>query len=103
MSRSVVEVLERPQSSRPSESNLTRAEDEEDEEMRSASEVEEEESEMDEAEAELERLVFGDSAGFRQGLKVSALAAREAGEDDEQADGLDDADVGQAFKAQCSS
>lgn len=62
------------------------------------------EAEKDEAEAELERLVFGDEAGFREGL-------RDLGSEDEDRDedagegavrtgleGLDDADVGQILR-----
>ena len=56
--------------------------------------------EKDESEEELERLVFGDSAGFREGIQNFALVA-----DDEEQDangrtgleGLEDADVGQAL------
>jgi U3 small nucleolar RNA-associated protein 18 len=54
--------------------------------------------EKDEAEEELERLVFGDSEGFREGLKDFKLNDEDAeeGEDgDAQGglEGLDDADV----------
>lgn len=58
-------------------------------------------SEKDETELELERLIFGDSAAFREGLRGSALATRGDDEDEEQTnglDGLDDADVGQALE-----
>lgn len=99
MSRSRVAVLERPQSEKAAKEELARRPDE-DEEMEDESELEDEESEKDETEIELERLVFGDSAGFREGLQGSALATREDEEDEEQAtglDGLDDADVGQAL------
>lgn len=100
MSRSAVQVLERPRSRKAPEEDLIPREDE-DEEMEEEVDDEEEESDKDDAEIELERLVFGDSAGFREGLKGSALALREEGEDDEQTaglDGLDDADVGEALK-----
>ena len=55
--------------------------------------------EKDETEQELERLVFGDSAGFREGLRDFALDRQESeSEDGEDAavglEGLDDADVG---------
>lgn len=55
--------------------------------------------EKDEAEEELERLVFGDSAGFREGLKDFNLDDGEAeeGEDESASEdglaGMDDADV----------
>lgn len=55
--------------------------------------------EKDAAEEELERLVFGDSEGFREGLKDFNLDDEEAGEgEDESASedglaGMDDADV----------
>jgi U3 small nucleolar RNA-associated protein 18 len=54
--------------------------------------------EKDEAEEELERLVFGDSEGFREGLKDFKLNDEDV-EEDEGSDaqggleGLDDADV----------
>jgi len=61
--------------------------------------------EKDETEAELERLVFGDSAGFREGLRAFGLDdvggegdeeedEEEASGDEESAEGLADADVG---------
>lgn len=54
-------------------------------------------SEKSEAEEELERLVFGDSAGFRQQLKD--FAVKDATEESDALEitgleGLDDADVG---------
>jgi len=54
--------------------------------------------EKDEAEEELERLVFGDSEGFREGLKDFRLNDEEdeEGEDSDAQgglEGLDDADV----------
>lgn len=54
--------------------------------------------EKDEAEEELERLVFGDSEGFREGLKGFKLNDEEddEGEDSDAQgglEGLDDADV----------
>ena len=54
---------------------------------------------IDETEQELERLVFGDSAGFREGLRDFALHRQESeSEESEEAaadmEGLDDADVG---------
>ena len=57
--------------------------------------------EKDETEQELERLVFGDSAGFREGLRDFALDQQEAeSEEDNHSEAeiqeLDDADVGQA-------
>ena len=98
-----MEVLERPRPASTVQEDLIPQEDE-DEEMDDGADDEDEESERDETELELERLVFGDSVGFREGLKDSALAVREDEEDDEQADGLDgldDADVGQALEAYC--
>ena len=57
------------------------------------------EQEKDETEQELERLVFGDSAGFRRGFEDVALqdSADEDVEEGENTglEGLDDADVGQ--------
>jgi len=61
--------------------------------------VTEAELEKDEAEEELERLVFGDSEGFREGLRDFKLdddKAEEIGDDSDAQDGLegmDDADV----------
>ena len=60
------------------------------------------EPERDETERELERLVFGDSAGFREGLEDAApddeASTQEDGEDEEGQpsgmEGLDDAAVG---------
>lgn len=61
------------------------------------------EAEKDETEQELERLVFGDSAAFRDGLKDFALDEQASEEEDEEETapqtglaGLDDADVGRA-------
>ncbi|KAK5129340.1 hypothetical protein LTR08_003570 [Meristemomyces frigidus] len=56
------------------------------------------EEDKDATEQELERLVFGDSAGFREGLRDFALDQQESGsesEEDAQAglEGLDDADL----------
>jgi len=76
-------------------------------EMEEESDVEiivDEQPEKDETELELENLVFGDSAGFREGLKGFALDEQEDGEGEEHEEasltdgleGLDDADVGQA-------
>ena len=63
------------------------------------------EQEKDETEQELERLIFGDSAGFREGFKDVALqdSADEDVEEGENTglEGLDDADVGQT--ALCDS
>ena len=57
------------------------------------------ELEADETEQELEKLVFGDSAGFRQGLRGFALDEEEQEEEDGARqtglEGLEDADVGQ--------
>jgi len=60
--------------------------------------VTEAELEKDEAEEELERLVFGDSEGFREGLRDFKLDDDEAEEDGADSDasgleGMDDADV----------
>lgn len=55
------------------------------------------EPEKDETEVELERLVFGDSAGFREGLRDFAREEREdegAEEETTGLEGLDNADVG---------
>lgn len=56
------------------------------------------ELEKDETEEELERLVFGDSIGFREGLKDVHMENAEDGDEDEDAtvgiEGLDDAQVG---------
>ena len=94
-----MELLERPQRANKPRAEVLPPEDEEDEVMQSGTESEEEE-EKDETEVELERLIFGDSAGFRDGLKGSELAVREDESDEEaDVDGLDDADVGQALKA----
>lgn len=57
------------------------------------------EPEKDETEEELERLVFGDSAGFHKAIKSSALTEEELNEREDEItglEGLDDADVGQA-------
>lgn len=60
--------------------------------------VTEAELEKDEAEEELERLVFGDSEGFREGLRDFKLddEAEEDGDDSDGSglEGMDDADVG---------
>ena len=61
------------------------------------------EPERDETERELERLVFGDSAGFREGLDNATLddeVSEPEDEEDEEGqpsgvEGLDDAAVGQ--------
>lgn len=57
------------------------------------------EPEKDETEQELERLVFGDSAGFRDGLRESSDVEVEDSEQEEEGatglEGLDDAQVGQ--------
>jgi len=60
--------------------------------------VTEAELEKDETEEELERLVFGDSEGFREGLRDFKLDDDEAEEDGNDSDasgleGMDDADV----------
>lgn len=105
MSRSTVEVLERPQA-KTSKQDLIRQEDGDEDMENDFDMAEKEMSDKDETELELERLVFGDSAGFREGLNGSALAVRESKDDDEQThglDGLDDADVGQALKPRYSS
>ena len=57
-------------------------------------------SEKDDTEIELEKLVFGDSAGFREGLRDFAIDKQQdydqaAGESAAGLEGLDDADVGQ--------
>ena len=60
----------------------------------------ESEAEKDETEEELERLVFGDSAGFRERLKSfprEDAAGSEYGQDITCLEGLDDAEVGQAL------
>lgn len=58
------------------------------------------EPEQDDTEEELEQLVFGDSAGFRRGLKALAKERDAEVEEDAQAitglEGLEDADVGRA-------
>lgn len=62
--------------------------------------------EKDETEEELEQLVFGDSAGFREGLKNFRQAATTEDEDDQDVtglEGLDDGDVGQALVARADS
>ena len=64
------------------------------------------EPEKDATEEELERVVFGDSAGFREGLGNWALEEEEEEEEEEESEGndtsglegLDNADVGQALK-----
>lgn len=59
-----------------------------------------EDAEKSETEEELERIIFGDSAGFRQGLKNSALERVDQEESSDDATGLEalaDADVGQAL------
>ena len=60
----------------------------------------ESEPEKDETELELEKLVFGDSVGFRERLKGFSQRDIKEGEDgreDTGLEGLDDADVGQAL------
>jgi U3 small nucleolar RNA-associated protein 18 len=56
------------------------------------------EMDKDETEMDLERLVFGDSAGFRKGLgEIAVTQDAEQGQDEAGAtglEGLDDADVG---------
>ena len=76
--------------------------EDEDEEMDDAADVEikvDGEIEKDETEEELERLVFGDSAGFREGLRDFSLEEEEGAEGEDEApgglEGLDDAQVGQ--------
>ncbi|KAF7185774.1 putative U3 small nucleolar RNA-associated protein 18 [Pseudocercospora fuligena] len=68
-----------------------------DEEMEDESDVEivvDGEMEKDETEEELERLVFGDSAGFREGLKdFDAEEVEEQEEDGTGLEGLDDAQL----------
>lgn len=63
--------------------------------------VTETELEKDDAEEELERLVFGDSEGFRDGLRDFKLDDEDAEEGEEEGgdaenglEGMDDADVG---------
>ena len=68
--------------------------DNEVEELESEGEYESE-PEKSGTEEELEKLVFGDSAGFRHSLKSSALNAVEEDADEQTGlEGLDDADVG---------
>ncbi|CAK3910498.1 WD40 repeat [Lecanosticta acicola] len=55
------------------------------------------EIEKDEAEEELERLVFGDSAGWREGLRDIALEDRETQEEDDGTTGLEGLDNAQLF------
>lgn len=76
--------------------------DEQDDESDVESDVEIEvgdgELEKDEAEEELERLVFGDSSGWREGLRDSAPGEGEEQEQDDGTtglEGLDNAQVGQ--------
>ena len=94
MSRLNVAVAERPRQATRARSE-GEAEDESDVEFELDAEME-----KDEKEEELERLVFGDSAGFKAGLKS---LARIESEEEEQAnihtglEGLEDADVGQAY------
>lgn len=96
MSRADVVALER-QPEEPDDSS-------EHDEVEEGSDVEFEldaEPEKSEGEEELERLVFGDTAGFKENLKSSALAKAESEDSDDGItglEGLDDADVGQAFK-----
>jgi hypothetical protein len=54
------------------------------------------EVEKDESEEELEQLVFGDSKGFRSGLKTFTLEQEDAAEVSTGIEGLNDAEVGQA-------
>jgi len=101
MSRSAVQVLDEQERPKSSEARPTalQALDEQDEDMDIESEVDAGELEKDETEVELERLIFGDSAGFRDGLKDVALVDEEDEEDTGAGglEGLDDADVGQAL------
>lgn len=57
--------------------------------------------EKDESEEELEQLVFGDDKGFRSGLKTFVSGQEQQGYENQQLgtglEGLNDADVGQAF------
>lgn len=66
--------------------------------------------EKDATEQELERLVFGDSAGFREGLRDFAVEEEEGSEEDVEEsaaetglEGLDDADVGRRVRVQCEN
>ena len=101
MSRLAVQVLERAEKPKTSEvrPEILQALNEQDEDMDIESEEDDEELEKDETEVELERLIFGDSAGFRDGLEDVALVDEEDEEDTEVGglEGLDDADVGQAL------
>ena len=93
MAKSKTKVLEKVQ--QPTPPMPEESEDESDVEFKLDGEPE-----KDETEAELERLVFGDSAAFREGLKDFALEEQDLEEDEEQPsgfEGLDDADVGQAY------
>ena len=96
-----MQILERDERPKHSEvrPEILQALNERDEDMDIESGEDDEELEKDETEVELERLIFGDSAGFKDGLKDVALVD---GEDDEDTragglEGLDDADVGQAL------
>lgn len=95
MSRLNGEAASRPESvEEPAQTVLDEDEDESEEDAELDGEAE-----KDETEEELERLVFGDSIGFREGLKDFALGEAE---DERYAEatgleGLDDADVGQAL------
>lgn len=98
-----MQVLERPKVPAAIEEELRRVESEEDVEMGSdgpEEEFEDDEDYKDETEIELERLIFGDSAGFRKGLKGGALQAQDEHDEEDEMDmnGLDDADVGQALR-----
>jgi hypothetical protein len=69
--------------------------------------VTEAELEKDEAEEELERLVFGDSEGFREGLRDFKLDDDEVEEDGNDSDasgleGMDDADVSHSLHIRSS-
>lgn len=94
MSRLNVAVAERPRQPARARSE-DEAEDESDVEFELDAEPE-----KDEKEEELERLVFGDSAGFRAGLKSLARIELEQEDDaniDTGLEGLEDADVGQGY------
>lgn len=92
MSRADPVVLERQ--SDEQEHSSDNGEAEEDSDVDFQLDVEEEKSE---AEEELERLVFGDTAGFKENLRSSALASAQLEDSDDGItglEGLDDADVG---------
>lgn len=97
MSRSIVETLDRRRSDKL-ESNEAQplqelASDSDDSDI----EIElEREPEKDETEEELEQLIFGDSAGFRGGLKSFAKDGGQ-GEEETGLESLADTDVGLAL------